>query len=269
MVFQDYALFPHMTVAENVGVRPQAEARRPRRAALPRRGDARRRPPRGPRRRATRRALRRPAPARRPRPRPRQPAGCAAARRAARRSRPEASSRDAVRAQADPEEHRHHVRLRHPRPGGGADDVGSDRRHGRRPGSAARRPEDALRTAADVVRRRLHRHLERDRWSASTAARASTRSSSRPRASGSSFRRLLGRRFASGQRPAGEDHIRSPATVIRPQRPCTDRTSRASRSSASTSDRSPRRSSSCPAATGSPSTSSTTTTPRRSSRATP
>ena len=73
-------------------------------------------------------ALRRPAPARRARPRDRQRAGGAAARRAARRARPQAAPGDAARAQADPARGRHHVRLRHARPGGGADDERPHRR---------------------------------------------------------------------------------------------------------------------------------------------
>ncbi len=39
---------------------------------------------------------------------------------------------------------RHHVRLRHPRPGGGADDVRPARRHARRPGRAGRHAERGL-----------------------------------------------------------------------------------------------------------------------------
>ena len=60
----------------------------------------------------------------------RQPAGGAAARRAARGARPEVAQADAGRAQADPARGRDHVRLRDPRPGGSALDVGSDRGDG-------------------------------------------------------------------------------------------------------------------------------------------
>ena len=84
------------------------------------------------------RALRRPAPAGRAGALDRQPAAGAAARRAARRPRPEAARADAGRAQADPGRGRDHLRLRHPRPGGGADDVRPDRGLQRGPDRAGR-----------------------------------------------------------------------------------------------------------------------------------
>ena len=62
------------------------------------------------------------------------------------------------RAQAGPGRGRDHVRLRHPRPGGGAHDERPDRRDARRQGRAARDAGGAVRAAADAVRRRLHRH---------------------------------------------------------------------------------------------------------------
>ena len=43
MIFQSYALWPHMTIAENVGLRAQAAPPRPGRARAPGRGDPRRR----------------------------------------------------------------------------------------------------------------------------------------------------------------------------------------------------------------------------------
>ena len=74
----------------------------------------------------------------------------AAARRAARRPRPQAAPGDADRAQAHPARGRHHLHLRDPRPGRGADDVGPDRgdergagradRHAARRSTTRRRP---------------------------------------------------------------------------------------------------------------------------------
>ena len=163
-VFQDYALFPHMTVAENVayGLRVRKasaarERRKPRRRGA-RDGAARRvrRPQAGP-------ALRRPAPARRACPRDRQPAAGAAARRAARRARPEAPPGDAARAEGAPARARDHVRLRHPRPGGGADDERPHRRLQPRADRADRHARRGLRAAGERVRRRVRRHVEHPR----------------------------------------------------------------------------------------------------------
>ena len=119
-VFQDYALFPHMTVAENVayGLRVKGVPRRDREARVEdvlrrMRLPGRRQAQAGP-------ALRRPAPAGRARPRARQPARGAAARRAARRARPEAAPGDAALPQGPAAGPRDHVRLRHARPGRGA-----------------------------------------------------------------------------------------------------------------------------------------------------
>ena len=146
-VFQDYAIFPHLSVRENVEyglrVKKVAEAERRRRA----RGGARHRPARGVRRPPAAPALRRPAAAgRAARALVNRPTG-AAARRAARRARPQAARRDADRAQADPARGRHHLRVRHPRPGGGAHDERPDRRLQRGPGRAGGHAGRALRGA--------------------------------------------------------------------------------------------------------------------------
>ena len=170
-VFQDYALFPHMTVQENVeyGLRVKrvAKAERRERAvealALVRLGafaGAQAEP-----------ALGRTAAARRARARARQPARRPAARRAARSARSQAAPGDADRAQAHPADGRDHVRLRHARPGGGALDERPAGRLQPGPHRAGRQPGGGLRAARHRVRRQLRRHLERARRRARRAAR--------------------------------------------------------------------------------------------------
>ncbi len=154
-VFQDYALFPHMTVGDNVAyglmVRKVAKADRAARVTEALRMvrlegyEGRQAEP----------ALGRPAPAGRARARAHQPAARPPARRAARGARPQAPRGDADRAQGHPAAGRHHLHLRDPRPGGGAD-------HERPAGGVQPRPDRAgrgagrrLRASGDAVRRRL------------------------------------------------------------------------------------------------------------------
>ncbi len=162
-VFQDYALFPHMTVADNVGyglmVRkvPRAERRRARRGCP---GDG---APPGIRRPEAGSALRRSATAGRARARPGDAAEGPAARRAAGRARPQAPSGDADRAEGDPGRGQAHLHLRHARPGRSAHDERSPRGVQSRPhrtgGLAGRR----LRASGDGLRRRVRRCLQRAR----------------------------------------------------------------------------------------------------------
>ncbi len=172
-VFQDYALFPHMTVAENVGygLRVRGVAARER-GARGRRGAASacgstgfgdRKPVQlsgGQRQRV---ALARVD---------RQPAAGAPPRRAARRARPEAPPGDAALPEGAPARARDDVRLRHARPGGGADDERPARRLQPRPDRAARDAGRGVRAAGDRVRRRLRRHLEHRRARRPPALRA-------------------------------------------------------------------------------------------------
>ena len=162
-VFQDYALFPHMTVQENVeyGLRVKGVSRRDRRVegaggARARAAAERRLAPAGA-------ALGRAAPARRARARDRQLAVGAAARRAARRARPQAPPGDAGLPQGAAARSRHHVRLRDARPGGGAHDERPPRRVQRRADRADRHARRRVRASADGVRRRLRRRVERVR----------------------------------------------------------------------------------------------------------
>ena len=101
-VFQDYALFPHMTVGRERGLRadgPQGPASQ---SAPTGREALRMVRLEGYEKPQARPALGRPAAAGRPGPRARQPAARAAPRRAARRPRPQAPRGDADRAQGDP-----------------------------------------------------------------------------------------------------------------------------------------------------------------------
>ena len=158
-VFQDYALFPHMTVGEQRRLRAGRPQGRRRPSASARVAEALRHgPPRGLRGAQARPAVGRPAPARRAGPGAGQPAAGAAARRAARRARPEAARGDADRAQGDPAAGRHHLHLRDPRPGGGAHDERPAGRLQPRPDRAARarRPRSTS-DPATPLRGRLRR----------------------------------------------------------------------------------------------------------------
>jgi hypothetical protein len=123
MVFQNYALFPHMTVGENLSfpleVRGMGKSERERRSSA--RSTwcrwALRQPPPGA-------AVGRPAAAHRAGPRAGVRARTGADGRAAGRARQAAARAHAVRDQAHPRTTGHHHGLRHPRPDRGADHVG-------------------------------------------------------------------------------------------------------------------------------------------------
>ena len=220
-VFQSYALFDHLDVEDNVAF-GCAGARWPSRrcsGAWQRRSSSSRSTSAPGRGRTSSRAA---SATRRPGARARQPPVGAPARRAARRARPPAAQADADRAQAHPARGRDHVRLRDPRPGGGARDVGPHRGHARRRGPAAGPARGDLRAAREGVRGGLHRDLEpaaRDRGgrrradlhrraggragarrARPTAARCS--SPSGPRSCGSTSSRTAWRRSRASSRSA-------------------------------------------------------------------
>ena len=162
-VFQSYALFENLDVFENVafGLKRRKVGKDEIRTRVNEALELVQLP--DPLRRQAERALGWAEAARGAGPGARQPARGPAARRAARGARPEVAQADADRAQADPARGRDHVRLRDPRPGGGALDVGPDRGDGGGRDQAVRRARGRLRAARRGVRRRLHRHLEPDR----------------------------------------------------------------------------------------------------------
>ncbi len=157
MVFQNYALYPHMNVAQNMGfaLRMAGVAKGRDRAARAGRGEDPRH--RGVPRAEAPPALRRATPAGRDGPRDRPRAERLPDGRAALEPRCEASgrheSRD-LRAAAQP---RGHDRLRHARPGRGDDHGAPRRRDEGRSAPAVRYASPALRGARERVRGRVHR----------------------------------------------------------------------------------------------------------------
>ncbi len=157
MVFQNYALYPHMSVYENMsfGLRLKKVAERRDRAARRERGAD----PRHQRAAAaqTEAALRRTAPARRDGARDRARPEGVPVRRAAVQSRRQAARADAHRDQEGAPEGAHHHRLRDARPDR-SDDArrprGGDERRQHRAGGDTERP---LPQPHDQIRRRLHR----------------------------------------------------------------------------------------------------------------
>ena len=159
-VFQAYALFPHLSVAENVAYGLQQRRTPEVRGARARHAGARHGADAAVRRPQAHAALRRPAAARRARPRAGEPPRGAAPRRAARRPRPSAARRDAARAEAAAVAPRHHVRLRHARPGRGPVDERPHRDHARGPHRAARRRRHRVRPPGLGLRRGVRRPAE-------------------------------------------------------------------------------------------------------------
>ena len=128
MVFQNYALYPHMTVAANMGF--SLRLRGADKAGDRQPGASRRRDPRADAaaRALSAPALRRPAPARRHGPRHRARSAGLPVRRAAVEPRRQAARRHAHRDQGTAPAAQDHHGLRHPRPDRGHDHGRQDRR---------------------------------------------------------------------------------------------------------------------------------------------
>ena len=203
MVFQDYALYPHMTVDKNIGFGLRARKMPARRDRATRRrcgADARHH---GAARALSAPALRRPAPARRHRPGDRARAAALPLRRALVESRRAASRRDARRDQAPAPGDLDDDDLRHPRPDRG-DDAGRphrpDARRGDRAGRLAGR---AVRAAGLALRRRLPGLAEDELRAGRGAGRAPSSSRASPPAwrcrAGAAARRASASSSASGR----------------------------------------------------------------------
>ena len=168
MVFQSYALYPHMTVAKNVEsplvarkfhVDGEDEPRKLHAAERKERiaeatGGPR---PHRPARPQARGALGRSAPARRPGPGHRRPPVGVPDGRAAVEPRRQAPGPDPPRARRAPEATRHHLRLRHPRPGRGHDHGRPHRHHQRRRAPTGRTAPGRVRPPREPLRGPLHR----------------------------------------------------------------------------------------------------------------
>ena len=157
MVFQNYALYPHMSVRDNMGFALKLRKEKPEEINRLRdrgREDPR---PRGASRPQARQPLRRPAPARGHGPRDRARAEGLPHGRAALQPRRQAARRDARRGLAPAAAPRHDHGLRDPRPDRGHDPRPPRRRHARRHPAAGRRAEGALREPAQPLRGGVHR----------------------------------------------------------------------------------------------------------------
>ncbi len=157
MVFQNYALYPHMTVRDNMGFAlklAKVDQKRDQHQG----GGSRAHPrPRGAPRPQAGEPVRRPAPARGDGPRDRARPARVPDGRAALEPRRQAARADAHRGGADPAARRHDHGVRDARPDRG-DDAGRPRGgHARRRDPAGRVAEDALRRPGEPVRRGLHR----------------------------------------------------------------------------------------------------------------
>ena len=170
MVFQDYALFPHLTVARERRLRPAApRARRARRASCSTIVGLD-----GARAALPARALRRAAAAGRARARPRARARARPARRAVVERRPVPARDAARRGGRDHPPARRHGRARHARPRGGVLARRPHRAHARRRDRAGGHAGGALLRAGVALGGGVRRRGERPRRHVSSAGRVET-----------------------------------------------------------------------------------------------
>ena len=213
MMFQNYALFPHLVGARQYRVRPEARRDGSCRYRHARRRDGGAGEARGPREAQARPAVRRPEAARGAGARAGAPAADPAARRAAGRARQEAAREHASRTDGAAAASRHHLHHRHPRPGRGDDDGEPDRRDGSRP----------ARTGGDARANFTRRRRRAGSPGSSATSICSRDRSSRPRAAGAMAPRLAiatrdaGTIVCRGAAPAGDPETRS-AVAIRPEK---------------------------------------------------
>ena len=183
MVFQNYALYPHMTVAENIGFALKLrKLPKDQLNAKVKRGGRDPRPDRlaGPQART---AVRRPAPAGRHGPGHRARALGVPDGRAAVQPGRQAAGADARRGGAHPAADGRIHHLRHARPGRGDDHGRPGHRHAGRRAAAGRHSADPLRPPGQRLRGRVHRLAGPEPVRRGPSARARGRSSSAPRRS--------------------------------------------------------------------------------------
>ena len=198
MVFQSYALFPHMTRRRERRLRPADAEAAEGGAGESRRGSPRHGEPARTREAASRRALRRTAAACRSGTRRRHAAGHSPVRRASVQPRRQAAREGAHRNPRAAAASRHHRALCHPRPGRGVRHLRPDRRHEQRQDRAGRRSACDLPLAGQQLRRRFRRRGEYRRCHEPGAGHRSTRRSA-----------ACGRRRRHERRGSGEAQLAS------------------------------------------------------------
>ena len=157
MVFQDYALYPHMTIADNIAYPLEGARRAAGEAPRPRPGGGGRAADRRPARPPAEPDLRRPAAAHLARPGAGLPEPGLSLRRAALQPRRQDAARGARLPQPPAARHGHDRGLRHPRPGRGHGARHPRRGDGQGPDRAVRAADRDLPPPGHHLRRQLRR----------------------------------------------------------------------------------------------------------------